>query len=172
MSLPLDKKETRMNDKQVMCRYIAHRLPHFAATRVELIAGREGVIADVTVLPEDDGTFEVEIDSNCPDWVTLPEVYHHYRCQEMTSFERRANFAYGRRRSDYDAKVKSLSDNERAIFEAADETIPCRGEPLVMSLPSFNHGGQTRGCLAHLVKLGLLRKNKGYLRVRRPDRNS
>lgn len=75
----------RASDRRKMIWFISSQLPEAERT-VILGHGTGGpVVAQVVVAGND-----IEIASNCPEWVTLREVYEHFRWNSMTSWEQQA----------------------------------------------------------------------------------
>ena len=72
----------RASDRRKMIWFISSQLPEAERT-VILGHGTGGpVVAQVVVAGND-----IEIASNCPEWVTLRDVYEHFRWNSMTSWE-------------------------------------------------------------------------------------
>lgn len=71
-----------MSDRRKRISFISSQLPE--ADRTVVLGGNPGgqIVAHVRVVGDD-----IEIASNCPEWVTLREVYEHFRWKSMTSWE-------------------------------------------------------------------------------------
>jgi excisionase family DNA binding protein len=74
-----------MSDRRRMIAFISSQLPE--AERTVLLGDGPGgpVVAHLSVMADD-----IEIASNSPEWVTLREVYEHFRWNSMTSWEQQA----------------------------------------------------------------------------------
>lgn len=166
-----------VDDARKMKRYILARIP---ADGVRIYLTTEGesepaTHADLIPIHDENGVYdELEIETNEPDGTSIEMVYMHFRREDMTSFEweqwlRNETPRDARRklRAEYCGKVASLSVVEQQLVAAASESTPTRGEVLTLKAGQ-EYDGYSKGCLAHLVKLGLLQKNRGYLRVPRP----
>lgn len=74
-----------MSDRRRMIAFISSQLPE--AERTIILGNGAGGPVVAQVLVAGDG---IEIASNCPEWVTLREVYEHFRWNSMTSWEQQA----------------------------------------------------------------------------------
>jgi hypothetical protein len=73
-----------MSDERKMIDLISSQLPDGEGT-VPLGGNSEGqIVANIRIVGDD-----IEIVSNCPEWVTLREVYEHFRWNTMPSWEQR-----------------------------------------------------------------------------------
>lgn len=82
------------HDRRKMIEFISRQLPEGEATLV-LASGPHGSIT-ATVAVRGDG---LDIESNCPEWVSLREVYEHLRWNSMPGWEQRSQFEAVRRAS-------------------------------------------------------------------------
>jgi len=76
-----------VNDRDKMIAFISSKLPSDEC-RLVLAHGTvpgDDIIADVTVYGDD-----LDIQSNCPEWVDVREVYYHLRWRTMPSWEQQA----------------------------------------------------------------------------------
>lgn len=80
------------NDRRKMIEYISRQLPDGEATLL-LASGPYGHIT-ATVAVRGDG---LDIESNCPEWVSLRQVYEHLRWNAMPGWEQRDQFKAGHR---------------------------------------------------------------------------
>lgn len=152
------------SDNAKMVAYICRRLPDAKSTRIRMVDGPNGVVADLTPLPDGRGGYDLQIESNCPEWANLTAVYEHFRLADMTSVEWQQWNCFWKCRSEQRDRIRTLSVTERELFDAASPTEPLRGEALAVAA-GHEYDGHTKGCLAHLVKLKLLRKHGGYIRA-------
>jgi len=168
-----------MADRQKKIQYICSCFPKDETTRIFLThGGSEGpdIYADLYPLIDDEGNVDLEIDTNEQEAIGLDDVYQYFRLEDMTSEEWQRWWDHqtrqnegSNRRSEFREMVDSLSVTEREVFEAASETDPVRGELLTIKA-GHEYDGHTKGCMAHLVKMGLFKKVKGgYLRAVESD---
>lgn len=166
--------ERTMADRQKKIRYVCSRIPREETTRIYLTqgGGGEDIYADLYPMIDDMGGCDLQIETNEPETGGLNDVYEYYRHQDMTyeEWKRWWNYRNPEKddRAEYDAKVAALSKAQRLYYEAASETVPLRAEPLILKVGGEPGVGQSKGCLTTLVKLGLFKKDRGYLRVPRP----
>ncbi len=80
------------SDRQKMIDFISTQLPDGEATLV-LASGTDGHIT-ATVAVRGDG---LDMESNCPEWVSLRQVYEHLRWNAMPGWEQRDQFKAGHR---------------------------------------------------------------------------
>lgn len=71
-------------DRRKMIEFIARQLPEGEATLV-LAAGPNGRLTATVAVRGDD----LDIESDCPEWVTLREIYAHLRWHSMPGWEQR-----------------------------------------------------------------------------------
>jgi hypothetical protein len=77
----------RKSDRQKMIDFIARQLPHGEATMV-LASGDDGdVTAHVVVLYDEAEGYDLEIESDFPEWTTLRDVYDYLRWESMPAWE-------------------------------------------------------------------------------------
>jgi len=93
-----------MSDRQRMISFISSQVPE--GERSVVLGGDPGgqIVAHVMVVGDD-----IEIASNCPEWVTLREVYEHFRWNSMASWEQHAAI----RGADEDGTAPSVSRLEQ-----------------------------------------------------------
>lgn len=80
------------DDRQKMIEFIARHMPDGEATLV-LATGPHGRLTATVAVRGDD----LEIESDCPEWVTLREVYAHLRWHSMPGWEQRDQLRVERR---------------------------------------------------------------------------
>lgn len=77
-----------LSDKDKMIAYICRRIPQ-PGCRVVLARGEDGTAwADLTPLWDDELGWDLRFETNLPEWVTLAQIYEHFREEDMTSWER------------------------------------------------------------------------------------
>ena len=74
-----------MSDRRKMIEFISRHLPEGEGVLV-LASGPSGPITAIVTACGD----SLEIESNCPEWVSVHEVYEHLRWQAMPGWEQRA----------------------------------------------------------------------------------
>jgi excisionase family DNA binding protein len=87
-----------------MMSFISSQLPD--GERIVVLGGNSGRQISALVMAVGD---EIEIATNCPEWVTLREVYEYFRWNTMTSWEQHAAI----RGADGDSTVPSVSRLEQ-----------------------------------------------------------
>ena len=168
-------------DRRHKEKYVWSRIPFNESTRIEFHWHNEdGAKAVAKLIPSKTVSCSSRADDR--DEIDLDRIYRHFREKEMTIEESRQDWAYrmglnnrlAAAQADFDHKLAALSQKERQLYESASETDPMRGDVVAaIKFPVQAGDGHIKGCLSHLVKLGLLRKIQGkgggYIRVRRPD---
>ena len=86
---------------------------------------------------------EIEIATNCPEWVTLRDVYEHFRWNTMTSWEQHAATRPGETRatvSSSESRLEQVAGRMEAYLAtvARIEAEQPSGAPIQASLPCHN----------------------------------
>ncbi len=124
------------NDNQKMIDFISSQLPGGEATLILATGIGGSVIAYVTV--QDD---ELEIESNCPEWVSVREVYEHLRWKAMPGWEQQAWLRTTRYATQ--PRLDGVADRlEQAV--ARLERIPVTTEPPELSSGKVTEYGPIR----------------------------
>ncbi len=122
-----------MSDRRRMIAFISSQLPEAERT-VILGHGAGGpVVAQVVVAGND-----IEIASNCPEWVTLREVYEHFRWNSMTSWEQQA--AIGPAGGQGTGSPASRMEEIAGRLEACLSTFTKAGGNETSDAPAFSEG--------------------------------
>ena len=160
-----------MNDRQKMVSYICSRIPSEGTRVILTTEGSDGpaIFADLTPSYDADLGWELQIESNEPEWTTLKEVYEYFRHLDMTHEEWWKELTWVDPVKDFPRKYDLLTPTEQEIFDAASDTVPIRGEALLAATKRA-YTGQAKYIPTLLVKMGLFAKvKKGYLRRRPPQ---
>jgi excisionase family DNA binding protein len=99
-------------DRRKMIEFIARQLPDGEATLV-LASGPHGRLTATVAVRGDD----LDIESNCPEWVTLREVYAHLRWHSMPDWEQRDQLGAGRIIIPAPTRLELIAERLRGVLD-------------------------------------------------------